>query len=1013
MKLDKLELPESLKQRLATFEHRLYVAETVVTICGALCGLVVSWLLLFISDRIWDTPGVLRLGLMVVGVVAFGLCFRFWLRHWVLNRRDVFNISRLIQRRFPWLGDRLLGIVELSDVARRTSDISPELCKAAIRQVAGETEKTDFEKAIDRRRPRRLLAALGVAAVVVIGIVALDYRAAWNSLRRWVTPLSPIERYTLVELTKLPGRMHVPHGEPFRVAFGILEESRWHPDSASYVCGDQPRKTVPVVSNRVDMDVAGQTRKVDMDIRVGDATHTIKIVPAYRSSLDKIWAEIKLPDYLGYPVQEEAIGGGRLTLVRGSRFALAGRTTRELNEAFLDVGEKLPLEVEGVAFKSPQFGGEEFRKCAIEWRDVLGLWPKQPPTLAIEVREDDAPRVDCPEMASAVAILQNETLKIAAVSRDDFGVKGLWMETEITKAPNSAYEGRKGEQKVKDGAQTARELRGEMVFSPEVMDIPPESVVMLCASSLDYFPGRKRSESPKYLVYVLSWAQHAELIRQKFEMLQTQLGELIDREQELKLANEEMSKLPDQELEKAEAGQKLEDQEKAEKANRADLERLAKEGTELLKEALRNKEMDPKALADMAEYMETMGQVAQGEMKDAQSALQQAQQQQQGQQRREDVEEAVKKQEEALKKLREAQEKMGKTLDEMMAHNFVNRLRTQARKETGISGVLKEVAPKTAGVPFEKLAGALKKQLTGASEAQDNVRRSIRGIKDDLDGFFVRSRIEKYKTVLDEMEEVHVLLALEGLTTEIAHNRVFQSVAQTKKWADQFNKWADLLEEKPDEREGEGEGEGQEMPPEMIELLIEMLQIVQGEADLREKTRALEDRRHREPKYAEKSTRLGDEQDELHTRLAELEKKVPIPQLVMLMMQARGAMKDAEALLRKPDTGRDTVAAETEVIELLSGVMSQMAQQAGGGGGGAGMMAMLMQMMGLGAGQTPGGSMAGGTTGRLNIPGGGPSKGEKGEERGGPKDAGRVLEQVPPEFRDAVEAYFRKVDTLR
>lgn len=1008
MNLKRLELPESLKTKLRAFEHRLYRAETLAAVSGGLCGLVVSWLVLFLSDRVWDTPALLRVAITLVGVVACAAFVRFWVRNWLTRRRDVFKLSRLIQRKYPFLGDRLLGIVELSDVSRRTPDISPELCRAAIEQVSSEAEPVAFEKAIDERRPRRLAAVLAGCAVLVLAFAALVPGAALNAFKRWLKPFSPVERYTLVTLQGLPDRMAVPHGEPFDLAFSVAPGSRWHPDAATIQCGDQPRQRVEFVADHAAARIDGQTRDVDLVVRAGDFSHTVRVEPVYRSTLRKLTALVTLPEYLGYPEQALDVPARTVRLLEGSSFRLRGEVTRDLAAATIDFGQSVPLTVEGASFITEPFSCRRFDACSLRWEDALGLSARDTVKLSIVVEKDDSPFVDCPDMSSAVAILQDETLKINTLAQDDYGVKRLWADTQIVKAANDSLVGTKASYAIRDGGQRIRDVRGVFTFSPAMMGVPPESVVSVRAAALDYLPGRKPAYSAEYLVYVLSWAQHAQLVRERFEMLQTRLGEVVRREEELLAGNENIQKLPDKDLKAEETTEQIKDQEHGESANRADLERLVREGAELMKEALRNKEISTKALKEMADSLGTMQDVADQELQQAEEALQGARQQQES--RRQKMTEAVRRQREALEKLRKTQENMSETLDNMMAQNFVNRLRAAAKAETEIGTGLKAIIARTAGAVLSALPADLRKAVIGLSQQHDGVRRQAQYIKDDLQGFFTRTRIEKYKTVEEDMDKVKMAESLEALTATIGENRGFTGIAQTAHWAAQFNRWADLLEQQDNQRAPEDQPPSDQPPPDLA-LLMDILRLVMGESELREKTRFLDERITLDMQYAKKADGLGDEQQALFKQLKDVQTRAPYPQVKQLLGRAGSIMNEAEAMLRKPQTNQTTVAAETEVIELLSGALNQAAQQMQGGGGGAGMMSMLMQMMmGGGAGQTPGGSTAGGITRERNTPVGGPAAEGRGPERTGKRGAGQSLDQVPAEYREAMEAYFKKIE---
>ncbi len=74
-------------------------------------------------------------------------------------------------------------------------------------------------------------------------------------------------------------------------------------------------------------------------------------------------------------------------------------------------------------------------------------------------------------------------------------------------------------------------------------------------------------------------------------------------------------------------------------------------------------------------------------------------------------------------------------------------------------------------------------------------------------------------------------------------------------------------------------------------------------------------------------------------------------------------------------------------------------------------MAGLMQMMGFGkGGKTPGGNPMGGDTDRANVRVGGTRTGGTPDARAVQKSSGKELQQVPEEFRDALESYFQAIE---
>ena len=136
LKRRQLELPESVRRQLAGFARRLCLVETMFAVLGGVGGLLAAYFVLFLSDRFWDTPVWLRVLLAAAGTLGVAAFAGLWAHRWVWRRRDERAMASMVQRRYPRLGDRLLGIVELADATKRPPNVSPALCRAAMQQVA-------------------------------------------------------------------------------------------------------------------------------------------------------------------------------------------------------------------------------------------------------------------------------------------------------------------------------------------------------------------------------------------------------------------------------------------------------------------------------------------------------------------------------------------------------------------------------------------------------------------------------------------------------------------------------------------------------------------------------------------------------------------------------------------------------------------------------------------------------------------------------------------------------------
>ncbi|MDB4798825.1 hypothetical protein OAH36_04425, partial [Verrucomicrobia bacterium] len=196
----KIQLPRELESRFGRLRGRLLRVQSLETILAVFVFLALSFLIVFVADRLADTVAPIRFAVLVGGLVLAGLAAFRWVFRWVLAPPGIKRLAVLVQRRYRQLGDRLLGIVELANESARPANFSEELYEAAIDQVSTDALNYDFEGAVSTRLMRRLVTG-SIALAVVFGILAvLVPGAAGNALARWMTPHRDIPRYTLVRI---------------------------------------------------------------------------------------------------------------------------------------------------------------------------------------------------------------------------------------------------------------------------------------------------------------------------------------------------------------------------------------------------------------------------------------------------------------------------------------------------------------------------------------------------------------------------------------------------------------------------------------------------------------------------------------------------------------------------------------------------------------------------------------------------------------------------------------------
>ncbi len=185
--------------------------------------------------------------------------------------------------------------------------------------------------------------------------------------------------------------------------------------------------------------------------------------------------------------------------------------------------------------------------------------------------------------------------------------------------------------------------------------------------------------------------------------------------------------------------------------------------------------------------------------------------------------------------------------------------------------------------------------------------------------------------------------------------------------------------------------------------MLEVLQILEGEVNLREQTRVAQQARAamETKEYERQAHQLADTQKVLRERddkVIDRIKQLPdgeeeFAYEINLLGKVSSVMSEATEILARPETGSQAIAAETEAIELL--LQSKRINPKGGGGGGA----------------NPGGGGSGTThDSAMALLGGGVNPKEVREDRGVSQATGESGAVLPEEFRAGLDEYFNRLE---
>lgn len=184
---------------------------------------------------------------------------------------------------------------------------------------------------------------------------------------------------------------------------------------------------------------------------------------------------------------------------------------------------------------------------------------------------------------------------------------------------------------------------------------------------------------------------------------------------------------------------------------------------------------------------------------------------------------------------------------------------------------------------------------------------------------------------------------------------------------------------------------------------MEVLQILEGEVNLREETRVAEQGKPamEENDYVSEAIRLSESQDLLRDRTDQVVDRIKqLPDAeenfgkeISLLSEVSRVMVEASSILVSPDTGSPAIAAETEAIELL--LQCKRINPKGGGGGGS----------------SPGGGGQGDTQdAALALLGTGVNEKEQRRAPDVAQATGETGRSLPEEFRAGLDEYFNRLE---
>ncbi|MBC8348458.1 MAG: DUF4175 family protein, partial [Verrucomicrobia bacterium] len=534
-------LPESLRRATISLGARVgKLAHTRGAGAIAAC-LLCSWLVLFASDRLWDTPGLVRIFLAGAGWVGTTLMLFAWYRGGILLPQSEIHLAKLVRNKFGGPGDRFLGVLEL---ARRGPDEirhSEALFEAAAKKVEQEISRLELNEAVDVRPARRALSCCAGAALLT-GIIALTLPdIALNAWQRWAVPWNDSPRLTLTTPAWVPAQTFCARGEPVPLRCILSKDSRRKPNEAILISPTGQEFSAKRNGLLYEFILPGQFEARDWALEVGDARAILQITPLERPRIERLEAIVKLPEYLGYSRERKTIEGTRTKVLEGTNLTLEGVSNRPV----VRVGVRTKSTHFDVVTDKETFTAElsiveESLDVQIRFTDIFGLSAATPTALTVNSIPDEAPRVDFENLPGESAILETETLDLRVIAKDDYGVAQLELQLAVQSSDGQSHKPDRLSKKEEHVAD-AKTLDLDFPFDPSFLGLKRGDVAILTAKAIDRVPDREFSTSREIILHVVGPEEHAEAVRRRMEDILAQVSEIAREEEGIMLENVRLS----------------------------------------------------------------------------------------------------------------------------------------------------------------------------------------------------------------------------------------------------------------------------------------------------------------------------------------------------------------------------------------------------------------------------------------------------------------------------------------
>jgi hypothetical protein len=156
------------------------------------------------------------------------------------------------------------------------------------------------------------------------------------------------------------------------------------------------------------------------------------------------------------------------------------------------------------------------------------------------------------------------------------------------------------------------------------------------------------------------------------------------------------------------------------------------------------------------------------------------------------MDEAVDKQQDLLAEFEKIADELNRVLANLEGSTLVKRLKAASRLQNRVAGRVADQVAAAFGVPAAAAKQAQRILFTQLSKEEGKSSQDVSHIMDDMQAYFERRRMMKFKSVLDDMVKQDVIGSLRQLGDDLPKENGL-SMAQCEFWSDTLDRWAEDL----------------------------------------------------------------------------------------------------------------------------------------------------------------------------------------------------------------------------